>query len=122
MATEKQVLWWNLVYRFAVPPPAKRPYALKADADAYAEEMRAKSEEAGDGTTVTVERRRVLPAKPLTVRVTLEIVIKDPDEWATATGTGTIAAIRQDVKDYAHNHVQGSPLLSEECDATVTLK
>lgn len=59
---------------------------------------------------------------PMFVSVTLTVALKDPGEWTTTFGIEGRAAIRQDVKEYVINGVQGMGVFGNgEVDADITL-
>lgn len=56
------------------------------------------------------------------VSITLTVALKDAAEWTTTFGIAGRAAIRQDVKDYVVNGVQGMGVFGNgEVEADITL-
>jgi hypothetical protein len=63
------------------------------------------------------------PAKPMTVVITVEITLPDPEQWTTAFGIEGRAVIRQDVKQYVANQIRGEGVFGDgEVAAEVALR
>lgn len=57
--------------------------------------------------------------KPMKIRVVLEVMLADPDQWTTAFGVEGRRAIREDVKSYVANEAGGGVFSDGEVAGTV---
>lgn len=59
--------------------------------------------------------------RPLTVKVTVTVTLKDPEQWTVAFGTEGRAAIRDDVKSYVSNGIHRYGVFGDgEVDAEIS--